>query len=147
MCFYTTTSPTKPLDNCPLLWFCMDAHRPRSGEPSLPQNLDAVGKSSPNTRTGHHTKILILCFVHSRLTFFLSKTTGTEEEDGDSMNEQPTRWMNVRVVLRSLSPVFPLAETSRCSCSVFLCCLSTSFWKILVQSDTASHFIYMYNQM
>lgn len=56
-------------------------------EPSLSQSVDAVVESSPNMRTGNQMRILILWFFLFK-TFLcaLSEITGTEEEDGDSMN-------------------------------------------------------------
>lgn len=53
-------------------------------ELSLSQNVDAVGEPSSNIRTGHHTRILILCFVHSKLSFLVlyQDPLALKEEDG-----------------------------------------------------------------
>lgn len=147
--FYTSTCPRKTISNCTLL--CIFAHTHVGPDLVQVQNEHLVSQkmlweSLVQMRTSEHMRILF--FVHSRLLLCaLLNSTCTVKEDGDSMNGWTTSSVNIKgSPVVSLTCFFswqrPLGVPTVCSWAVCPCL----FENILVQSDAASRFLYMYNQ-
>lgn len=107
---------------------------------------DAVREPSPKEDQWTHEDF-VFCPFKTLLLCALLNSTCTVKEDGDSMNGWTTRSVNIKgspVVFLTcfFSWQRPLGVPTVCSWAVCPCL----FENILVQSDAASRFLYMYNQ-